>query len=88
MALAFAPLTPKQRADATDLFARVFAGGGTSADLAQMHQNFGCGAAVVTAQDGAWRNDPFAASPLFRLAQEEDGRWRIYVAATQGGTAP
>ncbi|MFG1339533.1 hypothetical protein [Xanthobacter autotrophicus] len=88
MALAFAPLTPKQRADATDLFARVFAGGGTSADLAQMHQNFGCGAAVVTAQDGAWRNDPFAASPLFRLAQEEEGRWRIYVAATQGGTAP
>lgn len=89
MALAFAPLTPQQRADASDLFARVFEGRGTSADLAHMGQTFGCGAAVVTAQDGAWRNDPFAASPLFRLAQEEEGRWRIYVAAeAQPGTQP
>ncbi|MFG1351423.1 hypothetical protein [Xanthobacter autotrophicus] len=89
MALAFAPLTPQQRAEATDLFARVFEGRGTPADLAHMRQNFGCGAAVVTAQDGAWRNDPFAASPLFRLAQEEEGRWRIYVAVeTQPGTPP
>ena len=88
MALAFAPLTPQQRTQATDLFARVFDGAGTPADLALLHQSFGCGAAVVTAQDGAWRNDPFAASPLFRLAQEEEGRWRIYVAATQPGTAP
>jgi len=87
MALAFAPLTPPQRAEATDLFARVFDGTGTPADLARMRLGFGCGAAVVTAQDGAWRNDPFAASALFRLAQEEEGRWRIYVAVeTQTGT--
>ncbi|MDI4663525.1 hypothetical protein K9U40_04115 [Xanthobacter autotrophicus] len=88
MALAFAPLTPQQRAEAANLFARVFDGTGVPADLAQMRLNFGCGAAVVTAQDGAWRSDPFAASPLFRLAQEEEGRWRIYVAVTQPGTAP
>lgn len=89
MALAFAPLTPSQRAEAADLFARVFDGAGTPADIAQMRLGFGCGAAVVTAQDGAWRRDPFAASPLFRLAQEEEGRWRIYVAvASQRGAAP
>ncbi|MCG5237848.1 hypothetical protein [Xanthobacter oligotrophicus] len=89
MALAFAPLTPQQRSEAAELFARVFDGAGMPADLAQMRLSFGCGAAVVTAQDGAWRNDPFAASPLFRLAQEEEGRWRIYVAvASQPGTPP
>ncbi|MEP9355400.1 hypothetical protein ABLE93_17595 [Xanthobacter sp. KR7-65] len=81
LALAFAPLTPDARADASDLFARVFDGAATPDDLARMHDAFGCAAAVVTAQDGAWRKDPFAASPLFRLAQEEGGRWRIYVAA-------
>ncbi|MFG1372252.1 hypothetical protein V5F32_08760 [Xanthobacter oligotrophicus] len=89
MALALAPLTPQQRSEAADLFARVFDGTGMPADLAHMRLSFGCGAAVVTAQDGAWRNDPFAASPLFRLAQEEDGRWRIYVAvASQPSTPP
>ncbi|MDI4655690.1 hypothetical protein [Xanthobacter autotrophicus] len=89
MALAFAPLTPQQRSEAADLFARVFDGTGVPADLAHMRLSFGCGAVVVTAQDGAWRNDPFAASPLFRLAQEEVGRWRIYVAvASQPGTSP
>ena len=89
MALAFAPLTPSRRADAADLLARVFDGTGAPADIARMRLGFGCGAAVVTAQDGAWRNDPFAASPFFRLAQEEEGRWRIYVAVPlPPGVAP
>ncbi|WP_296585561.1 hypothetical protein [Xanthobacter sp.] len=80
MALAFAPLSASERADAAMLFDRVFAGTGTAENAATLRRTFGCGAVVVTAQDGAWSADPFALSPLYRLAEEEDGRWRIYVA--------
>ncbi|MBN8916891.1 MAG: hypothetical protein J0I31_14950 [Rhizobiales bacterium] len=81
MALAFAPLPASERADAAMLFDRVFVGTGTAEDVTTLRQTFGCGAIVVTAQDGAWRADPFASSPLYRLVEEEDGRWRIYVAS-------
>lgn len=87
MALAFAPLTAAERTAADALFARVFAGAATPSDMTTLRTAFGCGAAVVTAQDGAWRADPFAASPLFRLASEEPGRWRIYLAAAEGAPA-
>lgn len=80
MALAFAPLTASEREDAVALFSRVFAGTGTVADVTDVRRTFGCGAIVVTAQDGAWSGDPFASSSLYRLAQQADGRWRIYVA--------
>lgn len=86
MALAFAPLTSEEREAASDLFARVFAGTGTRADVKKLRTVFGCGAVVVTAQDGAWHTDPFSTSPLYRLAQEEDERWRIYVATGGTGT--
>ena len=33
--------------------------------------------AIVTARDGAWTRDPFAASPLYRLIEGND-IWRIY----------
>ncbi|WP_156026411.1 hypothetical protein [Xanthobacter sp. 91] len=82
MALAFAPLSASERVDAAMLFDRVFAGTGTAEDVATLRRTLGCGAIVVTAQDGAWSADPFALSPLYRLAEEEDGRWRIYVAST------
>ena len=36
-------------------------------------------------QDKAWNNDPFAASPDYRLAETREDRWRIYVAG--GGAA-
>lgn len=80
MALAFAPLSASGRVEAAGLFDRVFSGTGTAEDVATLRRAFGCGAIVVTAQDGAWTADPFASSPLYRLTQEEDGRWRIYVA--------
>ena len=80
MALVFAPLPAAERADAALLFDRVFAGTGTADDVARLRRKLSCGAVVVTAQDGAWTADPFASSPLYRLAQQEDGRWRIYVA--------
>ena len=45
------------------------------------------GVVVVTAQDGAWRKDPFAASALYRLV-EDDARWRIYRLAAVPKSAP
>jgi hypothetical protein len=43
---------------------------------------------VVTAQDGAWRKDPFSTSALYRLV-EDDARWRIYrVAAVPKTSGP
>ena len=33
---------------------------------------------VVAAQDLAWDNDPFVGHANYRLAEEREGRWRIY----------
>ncbi|MGA7790198.1 MAG: hypothetical protein WCA56_18770, partial [Xanthobacteraceae bacterium] len=60
-------------------FIRVFAGTGTQADVDDMAKKFSCDVVVVVPQDGAWTNDPFAASPDYHLADSRDGRWRIYV---------
>ena len=35
---------------------------------------YDCALAVVTAQDGAWANDPFAASPLYELVESRRRR--------------
>jgi hypothetical protein len=79
LALALAPL-PRPRRDAIDAqFIRVFAGEGTAADVSDMAQQYGCEVVVIVPQDKAWTNDPFAASADYRLAENRDGRWRIYV---------
>jgi hypothetical protein len=79
MALTFAPL-PVDRREAIDAqFTRVFGGEGTAADVSDMANIYGCDVVVVVPQDGAWNNDPFASSPDYRLAENQDGRWRIYV---------
>ena len=79
MALTFAPL-PVERREAIDAqFTRVFAGDGTAADVSDMAKTYGCDVVVVVPQDKAWSNDPFASSPNYRLAENRDGRWRIYV---------
>ena len=44
-----------------------------------MARKYGCDVVVVVPQDKAWTNDPFASSPDYRLAENRDGRWRIYV---------
>ena len=49
-------------------------------DIGDMAKKYACDVVVVVPQDGAWNNDPFAASPDYRLAENRDGRWRIYVA--------
>ncbi len=79
LALALAPL-PLPRRDAINAqFIRVFAGEGTVADVSEMATRYGCEVVVVVPQDKAWNNDPFAASPDYRLAENRDGRRRIYV---------
>ncbi len=79
LALAFAPLTAARREALSDQFARVFGGQGTPEDLHDMATKYGCDVVVVVPQDKIWTSDPFAASPDYRLAEERDGRWRIYV---------
>ena len=79
LALALAPLPPPRREAINAQFIRVFAGEGTAADVSDMATQYGCEVVVVVPQDKAWNNDPFAASADYRLAENRDGRWRIYV---------
>jgi len=80
LALALAPLSKDMLETINAQFIRVFAGEGTSTDVADMAKKYACDVVVVVPQDGAWTNDPFAGSPDYRLAENRDGRWRIYVA--------
>ena len=79
LAVAFAPLPPSRREAIDTQFIRAFAGEGTAADVSDMATRYGCEVVVVVPQDKAWNNDPFAASADYRLAENRDGRWRIYV---------
>ena len=80
LALALAPLSDAGREAINAQFVRVFAGEGTAGDLSDMAKKYACDVVVVVPRDKAWTNDPFASSPDYRLAENRDGRWRIYVA--------
>ena len=79
LALALAPLSKDMLETINAQFIGVFAGEGTPADIGDMAKKYACDVVVIVPQDGAWNNDPFAASPDYRLAENRDGRWRIYV---------
>ena len=79
LALPFAPLPVDRREAINAQFVRVFGGAGTSEDVHEMATRFACHVVVVVPQDGAWNNDPFVHSPDYRLAENRDGQWRIYV---------
>ena len=81
LALAFAPLPAARREAINELFIRVFAGKGTTEDVDAMAKKFDCKVVVVVPQDGAWKNDPFASNPDYRLAEDRREQWRIYVAS-------
>ena len=81
LALALAPLSKDMLETINAKFIRVFAGEGTLADVGDMAKKYACDVVVVVPQDKAWNNDPFASSPDYRLAENRDGRWRIYVRA-------
>ncbi|MBP2307020.1 hypothetical protein GBZ48_23355 [Azospirillum melinis] len=80
LAIAFAALQSERRAAIAEQFGRVFAGDGTPDDIRALAWIHRCDVVVVTVFDGAWSRDPFAASPLYRLAEAEPGLWRIYSA--------
>jgi len=66
------------RVDEIDaLFKRVFAGMPAPGDIDALANRLHCDTAVVVPSDGAWMRDPFAASALYRMA-EETPAWRIY----------
>jgi hypothetical protein len=79
LALAFAELQRDRREAISDQLIRVFAGGGSAADVDDLANRYGCEVAVVLPEDGAWTRDPFASSPDYRLAENREERWRIYV---------
>jgi hypothetical protein len=79
LALAFAPLPADRREAINAQFIRVFAGQGTPQDTSEFAREYSCDVVVVVPQDGAWNNDPFAASPDYSLAETRENRWRIYV---------
>jgi hypothetical protein len=79
LALAFAPLPPPRREAINRQFVRVFDGEGTEDDVHDLAMRFGCQVIVVVPQDGAWANDAFAQSADYRLAEQRDGKWRIYL---------
>jgi hypothetical protein len=79
MAIAFAPLSPKRRAEVDATFLRVFAAEGTTDDVHELAIRYGCDAVVLVPQDKAWNSDPFAHATDYTLAEERDDRWRIYV---------
>jgi hypothetical protein len=81
LALALALLSDARREAIDAQFVRVFAGEGTAQDVDDMAKKYACDVVVVVPQDKVWTNDPFASSPDYRLAENRDGRWRIYVAA-------
>jgi hypothetical protein len=78
LTLAYVPLPDAQREQINAQFIRVFAGQGSADDVRDLAQTYHCRVIVLTPSDGAWSNDPFAASPLFHLAEMKPDRWKIY----------
>jgi hypothetical protein len=87
LALAFAPLPPDRREAINVQFVRVFDGKGGAEDVGDLAKKYGCDVVVVVPQDGAWNNEPFAASSEYRLAENRDRQWRIYVRISANPTA-
>ncbi len=81
LALPFAPLPKDQRLAVDAQFIQLFAGDMAAGAAEQLMARYGCDVVVVTAQDGLWRSDPFAASAAYRLVENSPAAWRIYKAA-------
>ena len=81
LALALTPLPAARREAINRQFIDVFAGRGTPDDVRDLAGLYRCDVVVLVPQDGAWADDPFAASLDYRLAEARAGRWKIYVRA-------
>ena len=78
LTLAYVPLSDARREEINAQFVRVFAGQGSADDVRDLARTYHCRVIVLTPSDDAWRNDPFAASPLFHLVEMKPDRWKIY----------
>jgi hypothetical protein len=78
LVLVYTTLGPQRTDEISAQFNRTFAGEGAPADIEKLATRYDCRVVVVTAADGAWVRDPFAASPYYRLVDEKAERWRIY----------
>ncbi len=78
LALVYSTLRSQRTEEINAQFIKVFAGDGSPGDVQQLAIEYNCRAIVVTAADGAWGRDPFAASPRYRLVDESAEQWRIY----------
>jgi hypothetical protein len=73
----FSALSKVRESEIGAQFIRVFAGKALPGDIDALATQFKCATAVVTLEDGAWTNDPFAGSTPYRLA-DGNANWRIY----------
>jgi hypothetical protein len=83
LALVYTTLGSQRTEEINAQFIRVFAGDGSPADVQQLATKYDCRVIVVTAADGAWQRDPFAASSRYRLVDESAQQWRIYRATEE-----
>jgi hypothetical protein len=74
-------LSPVESERISAQFVRVFAGKAEAGDVEELAKVYHCSTALVTPEDGAWANDPFAASPFYKLS-DGTAMWRIYKVAT------
>jgi hypothetical protein len=88
LALAYAPLSSARRQEIDAQFIRVFNGNGLPDDVRELALQYQCRVVVITAQDGAWTRDPFAASPYYQLVETKAGEWKIYRAGARGIARP
>jgi hypothetical protein len=77
LVLPFSSLSSGRVEEIDGQFQRVFDGHGSAGDVHDMATRFQCRVVVLTPQDGAWGNDPFAASGLYALTEAKPG-WKIY----------
>jgi hypothetical protein len=84
LALVFTSLPQSRREAIDDQFVRVFAGHAEPGDIADLATQYDCRLILLTSADGAWGNDPFATSPLYRVVDEKPGQWRLYRATAAG----
>jgi hypothetical protein len=83
LALVYTTLGSQRTDEINAQFIRVFAGDGSPADVRKLATEYDCRVIVLTAADGAWGRDPFAASSRYRLVDESAEQWRIYRAAEE-----
>jgi hypothetical protein len=86
--LPFAPLPIPRLDELEAFFVRVFAGDASPDEVGTLATRYDCRLVVVTASDGAWERDPFAASASYRLVDAEPGRWRLYAATASARQPP